>query len=424
MSAIVRWFLSERPADSHVSELESSLDWRVGVHRLRKHKFGRGEMVHFGFLSCVFAFVLISNPLPLLLKLAAACMLAFALAVPLTSQFFLHSLPILAWLGLYFTSSYIPGEQRPPITVKVLPAIETILYGDNLSDILATSTNTFLDILAWLPYGIFHFGAPFVVAIILFLFGPPTILRGYGFAFGYMNLFGVIMQNVFPAAPPWYKILYGLESAHYGMHGSPGGLGRIDNLFGINLYTAGFSNSSVIFGAFPSLHSGCATMEALFFSYCFPQLKPLFIFYVCWLWWSTMYLTHHYFVDLMAGSVLSYTIFQYTKYNHLPVVDTTLLCRWSYESVETYDVVKSNPLNAEQDIADIENVPLTDFDMEFELNANTTFEEESSVSPSIFGSSHSISRSSATSNTSLGELQPEFNAASRFYKQRYEYAVE
>lgn len=411
--ALRRFFLSDRPSYSHVADLETRINPKVTFAKLQRYQPTVKDIFHYSFLGSVFLFVFVTNPAPWLYKILFYVFLGVLFVVPITSQFFFNALPILTWLALYFTSSYFSASHRPKITVKVLPAVETILYGDNLSDILATSTNTFLDILAWIPYGLFHFGAPFVVAAILFLFGPPTVLRGYAFAFGYMNLIGVIIQNAFPAAPPWYKILYGLESAHYGMHGSPGGLARIDKLLGINLYTNGFSNSSVIFGAFPSLHSGCATMEALFFSYCFPKLRPIFIGYVCWLWWSTMYLTHHYFIDLVAGSVLSFVIFQYTKYTHLPV-DTSLFSRWSYASVETYDMDKMNPLRA--DANDVENVPLSNLELDFELNSM----EETSRTPSIFDGPTSTSRSSATSNTSLAEYQDYAGASPRVNKPRFE----
>ncbi|GME88050.1 unnamed protein product [[Candida] boidinii] len=158
--------------------------------------------------------------------------------------------------------------------------METILYGDNLSELLAGYKATVLDVLAWFPYGIVHFALPFIVAVLIWLFAPPTSLRSFGFAFGYMNLIGVIIQNIFATAPPWYKILHGLEKANYSMKGSPGGLGRIDDLFGFDMYTTTFTNSPLIFGAFPSLHSACATMDALWLSYLFPKISWIFCIYV------------------------------------------------------------------------------------------------------------------------------------------------
>ena len=67
------------------------------------------------------------------------------------------------------------------------------------------------------------------------------------------------------------------------MGGSPGGLARIDALFHSNGYTITFSNAPVPFGAFPSLHAGCSTMEALFLSHFFPAGRPFYWLYVFWL---------------------------------------------------------------------------------------------------------------------------------------------
>lgn len=276
MSALFRKvFLSNRPLGSRVANLETSLDPSLTMTKLRNYKWSNSDICHYSFLGCVLLFVFIVHPASWVIKSCVYLLFGALFLVPLTSQFFFNALPIFTWLALYFTSSTFQAQHRPPITVQVLPAIETILYGDNLSDILAASLNKPLDFLAWLPYGIFHFGAPFVVAIILFLCAPPTLLQGYAFAFGYMNLFGVMMQNLLPAAPPWYKNLHGLQPADYTMKGSPGGLERIDQYLGIHIYTEGFSNSAVIFGALPSLHSGCATMEASFvFLLRLPQVDP------------------------------------------------------------------------------------------------------------------------------------------------------
>lgn len=198
---------------------------------------------------------------------------------------------------------FIPSNWRFPIWVRLLPALENIFYGANLSNILSAHQNTFLDIMAWLPYGIMHFGAPAVCSAIMFLFAAPGTVPVFAKCFGYMNIIGVLIQLVFPCSPPWYENLYGLAPANYSIHGSPAGLARIDELFGIALYTPGFTGSPMVFGAFPSMHAGSATIEALFMGHVFPRLRPLFIAYTLWLWWATMYLSHHYAVDLVGGSL-------------------------------------------------------------------------------------------------------------------------
>ncbi|XBW35209.1 hypothetical protein QEN19_000772 [Hanseniaspora menglaensis] len=362
LSKVQHAFTKNRPVNAKVGTLETSLDIKLSIYKIKTHKWLLKELVNYLIMSLVMLFVLITNPAAILSKIIVVTIFSLLCLIPLTGQFFFHAMPIFTWLALYFTSSTFSSSSRFPISVNVLPAVETILYGDNLSKILSNSINVPLDILAWIPYGLFHFGAPFVVAILLFLFAPPKILRSYAFAFGYMNLFGVIIQNIYPAAPPWYVDLYPGEIPDYSMKGSPGGLGRIDKMLGIDLYTSGFSNSAVIFGAFPSLHSGCATMEALFFSYAFPKLRPLFVLYVFWLWWSTMYLTHHYFIDLVAGSMLSFSVFEYTKYNYfMPriIADGKFHSRWTYEDVEymhynNCDPFAENPLDLESSAVELD----------------------------------------------------------------------
>lgn len=218
--------------------------------------------------------------------------------------------------------------------MRVLPTLENILYGANLSNILSAHKAVALDILAWLPYGITHFGAPAVCSGLLFLFGPPGTAPVFARAFGYMNMAGVFIQIFFPCSPPWYENKYGLAPANYSMPGSPAGLAAIDKLFGIDLYTSSFTASPMVFGAFPSLHSGSATIEALFMSLTFPKLRPLFILYTLWLWWATMYLSHHYAVDLVGGSMLAAMTYFITKGKFLPRLQPGKMFRWDYDYVE------------------------------------------------------------------------------------------
>lgn len=215
-----------------------------------------------------------------------------------------------------------------------MPTLENIFYGANLSNILSAHKSTVLDILAWLPYGITHFGAPFVCSAIMFIFGPPGTVPCFARCFGYMNVIGVLIQFVFPCSPPWYENLYGLAPANYSMPGSPAGLAAIDKLFGVDMYTSSFTASPMVFGAFPSLHAGSATTEFLFMSHVFPKLRPLFIAYTLWIWWATMYLSHHYAVDLVGGSLLAGVCFFFAKAKFLPRLQEGKMFRWDYEFVE------------------------------------------------------------------------------------------
>lgn len=176
-----------------------------------------------------------------------------------------------------------------------------------------------------------------VWAAIMFLFGPPGTVPVYARTFGYLNILGVAIQLVFPCSAPWYENMYGLAPANYSMDGSPAGLARIDQLFGFDMYTTTFTASPLVFGAFPSLHSANAVLEALFMSHCFPKLRPFAIAYAMWMWWATMYLSHHYAVDLVGGGLLAAIAFYISLTNFLPRIQPDKFFRWEYDYVEYGD---------------------------------------------------------------------------------------
>jgi hypothetical protein len=138
----------------------------------------------------------------LLFKLFLIISYTLSLLLPTLSQFFLPATPILSWLLFFYSSQFIPSSYRPHIWVSVLPTLESILYGANISDILTRYTSPFLDVMAWIPYGVVHFGAPFAVAGALWVGSKPAAVRFWGSAFGYMNLIGVGIQILIPCAPP------------------------------------------------------------------------------------------------------------------------------------------------------------------------------------------------------------------------------
>ena len=216
----------------------------------------------------------------------------------------------------------------------MLPALENIFYGANLSNVLSAHQHVVLDVLAWIPYGLLHFGGPVIWAAIMFIFTAPGTVPVFARTFGYLNILGVCIQLIFPCSPPWYENLYGLAPANYSIPGSPAGLRRIDQLLGIDMYTTNFTASPLVFGAFPSLHSGNAVLEALFISHCFPKLRSFAIAYVMWMWWATMYLSHHYAVDLVVGAFMAAIAFYIARANFLPRVQLDKISRWQYDYVE------------------------------------------------------------------------------------------
>ncbi|KAK7460575.1 Phosphatidylinositol:ceramide phosphoinositol transferase (IPC synthase) [Stygiomarasmius scandens] len=294
-----------------VNRLDKSFSPSVTIAKLQSHHFTASQVVVYGFqlvLACLWLYLL---PLPILFKLILPILYTTALLIPFTSQFFVPATPIFTYLLSFFSCRFIPSAYRPEPSVSLLPTLESVLYGANISDILTRYTNPVLDILAWFPYGVGHYVLPFVVAAFLWLFRPKEALHLWARLLGFFNLTGVIIQIIFPCAAPWYELIYGLTPASYDTKGSPGGLIRIDALFHSNGYTTAFTNSPLVFGAFPSLHAGCATLEALFISHFFPQTTKYVWGYALVLYWATMYLTHHYLIDVVGGGCLAMGFFYF-----------------------------------------------------------------------------------------------------------------
>ncbi|ODA83450.1 hypothetical protein RJ55_01964 [Drechmeria coniospora] len=324
------------PGVPDIASLQTSFSVWDGLRDLQRHDWQPVDLQYL-FLAALTLFSLwIAPPAPAL-KMFSLMASVWILLMPATRQFFLPAITIWVWLVYFFCSRFISYEYRPHIWVRVLPALENVLYGANLSNILSAHKHVFFDILAWLPYGIIHFGAPAVCSLLMFIFAAPGTTPVFARVFGWMSILGVTIQLVFPCTPPWYENEHGLVPAAYGMPGSPAGLRRVDEFFGIDLYTSNFTAAPLPFGAFPSLHGGYAVLEALFMTYCFPQFRAFFIGYAVWIWWATMYLSHHYAIDLVGGGLIAMAFFYSARSRWLPVRQADKMTRWDYDYVEVGD---------------------------------------------------------------------------------------
>ncbi|KAG0244012.1 hypothetical protein B0O80DRAFT_458027 [Mortierella sp. GBAus27b] len=296
---------------------------------IQQHRFSVYDL-QYVFLFVLFTFCYWIMDKPVWFKLPIA-LTSIGLLIPRrTRQFMLPFFAVAAWLILFYCCRFIPSEWRPHIFTSVLPALENILYGGSISEMLATTTSPFKDIMAWIPYGVLHYVMPIVTAILIVFFAPPGTLPVFARTFGYMNVAGVMTQILFPCAPPWYETRYGgLQPAAYTMPGDPGGLARVDDILGIKMYGTTFTASPLVFGAFPSLHSADAVLISLFVVFVFgPRSIPFAMGYIFWIWWATMYLRHHYVVDLVGGggyAVIAFWIATYFLPSVLPQEDTDYL---------------------------------------------------------------------------------------------------
>ncbi|KAI9095084.1 hypothetical protein DFS34DRAFT_686918 [Phlyctochytrium arcticum] len=251
--------------------------------------------------------------------------------------------PIALWLVLFVGAQFIPSSIRPPISVDLLPALDELLFDNSIGLLafsavlvasswlltrspsstllvffplvlralrqLAATPSTFADVLAFIPYGLLHYLSPAFFVLWLWYHAGIKSAVVFAQAFGVQNILGVLTQLLFPTAAPWYNDLYGFAPATYSMPGNPGGLARVDKLFGTHMYESAFNNSPLVFGAMPSLHSGFAVLIMLFAMHFSRRFGAVLVVYMCWQWWATMYLRHHYMADLLVGAFYSTAVY-------------------------------------------------------------------------------------------------------------------
>ncbi|SGZ48184.1 CIC11C00000005133 [Sungouiella intermedia] len=168
------------------------------------------------------------------------------------------------------------------------------------------------DMVSWFSYVIGHFCVPLFTAIWLYVFHAPGALRLFSFALGAQNIAGVITHLLFPNAPPWFITLNGDNGvASYDTEGYAAGLIRAPFGTGTHLVTQGFHKSPIVFGALPSLHSAMAVMCFFFVAYYsrWTIAKLGLFFFVVLQWWATIYLDHHWRLDLIAGMLYALALF-------------------------------------------------------------------------------------------------------------------
>lgn len=178
----------------------------------------------------------------------------------------------------------------------------------NIAHYFRVEVYTAKDLFAWASYVLGHFFVPLFTAIWLYVFHAPGALKLFSFGLGMQNIAGVLTHLLLPTAPPWFIHLKGENlTANYDMPGYAAGLTRIDVEMGTHLHSKGFHASPIVFGAVPSLHSAMAVMAFYFVSYYsrWSILKIMALSFVCIQWWATIYLDHHWRLDLIVGMFYS-----------------------------------------------------------------------------------------------------------------------
>ena len=202
----------------------------------------------------------------------------------------------------------LPNYEVNPIDTRGIYEAEKSLFG------ITTATGTlipgkwfnlhncaFADFMAgffylcWVP-------VPLGFAIYLYLKGKREMYLRFSLAFLFVNLVGFVGYYIHPAAPPWYVLEHGFTPV-LNTPGSVAGLGRFDALVGAPVFHSIYCNNSNVFAAVPSLHAAYM-LVATIYAIISRQHKlciGIFAFICMGIWWTAVYSTHHYIIDVLLG---------------------------------------------------------------------------------------------------------------------------
>lgn len=190
----------------------------------------------------------------------------------------------------------------------------------NILNYLAHLTQNYsLDLLSFISYVLLHLIVPIVTSVYLYVFQFPGVLSCYSWTLGTQNILGLSTHILLPSSPPWFVHLNGINAtADYSTLGYAAGLIRVDSSLGTHLTTNGFHKSPIVFGALPSLHSAMAVLSFLYISWFTSSLflSLLAFSFVLLQWWSTIYLDHHWRLDLFMGmcyAIVCFSIYKFTN---------------------------------------------------------------------------------------------------------------
>jgi len=168
--------------------------------------------------------------------------------------------------------------------------------------------------LCWVP-------VPLGFAAYLFFKKREAFLQ-FAFTFLLVNLIGFVIYYAYPAAPPWYVEQHGFEFLPL-TPGNTGGLERFDTFFNTNVFHSLYAKSSNVFAAMPSLHASYPLI-VLFYGIKnkLGKINILFAIIMTGIWFSAVYNSHHYVLDVLAGIICGLTgigLFQWLALNNTAV---------------------------------------------------------------------------------------------------------
>lgn len=251
-----------------------------------------------GFKSDQVVLLLIFNSLYYLSAITRKFILGFAIF-------------IIYWIIFDYMKAF-PNYNYNSVHIADLYNFEKHLFGIQWRGKLLTPNeywrfngHTFIDIIAgifylcWIP-------VPLAFAGYLFFKNRRQFLL-FSLTFVLVNMLGFIVYYTYPAAPPWYVQYHGL-SFHTLTAGNTAGLAKFDAYFNVGIFKSIYAKGSNVFAAMPSLHSSYPVIVLYYgLKNRLGLINIFFAIVMFGIWFSAVYLSHHYVLDVLAG-ILTATI--------------------------------------------------------------------------------------------------------------------
>ena len=245
------------------------------------------------------------------LWLVGICLILF-FASPLSRKFITGFFIFLVYWTIFDYMKAFPNYNFNAVHIADIYNREKQLFGIHFkrqlltpNEYLRINGNTFLDVmtgffyLSWVP-------VPLAFAFFLFYKDRKQFLY-FSLTFLLVNLIGFTIYYLYPAAPPWYVEHYGFNF-HAGTPGNTGGLVKFDNYFHAGVFKSIYAKGSNVFAAMPSLHSSYPVVVLYYgIKNRLRYLSILFTIVMLGIWFTAVYASHHYILDVLAGILTAIT---------------------------------------------------------------------------------------------------------------------
>jgi hypothetical protein len=249
----------------------------------------------------------------------ALVLFSFILGKQRARRFLIDWLPFVLFWVVYDMMRGVADSVRGTIHVASPYRLELALFGNFMTDIPPFLLQRLREAVEWgwlrklmdvlaANFYTAHFALPLLLG---WVFWHTTNDRPLFYKFVHtltvLNIMALMTFMIYPAAPPWYVYHYGFaqpepNSSFWAI--SAGNLIDVDHLLGVNFFTTLWDSFNANhFAAIPSLH-GAYPLVLSFFTYKKFRKKPLLLScYPAAVWFSAVYLNHHYVIDLIIGGL-------------------------------------------------------------------------------------------------------------------------